>query len=155
MTMKPAARIAAFKFSVSAKSAVALRNSKKVLIRLLDLGVGVISHVAILPDVGYVRVGTSRRSDEQLGASPACLHIGRLTRPPDRTARKSPTEAGLSEERPGRASGEAGGGGELAMSNKLGQKLGPRRGNRHRFPYEPRVVGGKLFMSAELQAIHR
>jgi hypothetical protein len=40
------------------------------------------------------------------------------------------------------------------MSNK-GQKLGPRRGNLHRFPYEPRVVGGKLLMPAELQAIHR
>ena len=41
------------------------------------------------------------------------------------------------------------------MSNKLGQKLGTRRGNLHRFPYEPRVVGGKLFMPSELQAIHR
>jgi hypothetical protein len=37
MKMKPAARIAAFKFRFSAKSAAALRNSKKVLIRLLDL----------------------------------------------------------------------------------------------------------------------
>ena len=26
---------------------------------------------------------------------------------------------------------------------------------RERFPYEPRVVGGKLLMPAELQAIHR
>ena len=34
MTTKPAATIAAFKFSVSAKSAAALRNSRKVLIRL-------------------------------------------------------------------------------------------------------------------------
>jgi hypothetical protein len=41
------------------------------------------------------------------------------------------------------------------MINKLGQKLGPRRGNLHRFPYEPRVIGGKLFMPAELQVIHR
>src|SRR4051812_19299811 len=41
------------------------------------------------------------------------------------------------------------------MSNRQGQKLGPRRGNLNRFPYEPRVVGGKLFMPAELQAIHR
>ena len=41
------------------------------------------------------------------------------------------------------------------MSNKLGQKLGPRRGNLHRFPYEPRVIGGKLLMPAELQMIHR
>ena len=32
--MKPAATIAAFKFSVSAKSAAALKNSRKVLIRL-------------------------------------------------------------------------------------------------------------------------
>ena len=27
--------------------------------------------------------------------------------------------------------------------------------NRQRFPYEPRVIGGKLLMPAELQAIHR
>jgi len=43
----------------------------------------------------------------------------------------------------------------LAIINKRGQKLGPQRGNRRRFPYEPRVVGGKLLMPAELQAIHR
>ena len=41
------------------------------------------------------------------------------------------------------------------MSNKRGQKVGTQRGNRQRFPYEPRVVGGKLLMPAELQAIHR
>ena len=41
------------------------------------------------------------------------------------------------------------------MSNRQGQKLGPRRGNLNRFPYEPRVIGGKLFMPAELQVIHR
>jgi hypothetical protein len=41
------------------------------------------------------------------------------------------------------------------MINKKGQKAGPQRGNRKRFPYEPRVVGGKLLMPAELQAIHR
>ena len=41
------------------------------------------------------------------------------------------------------------------MINKGGQKLGPQRGNRQRFPYEPRVVGGRLLMPAELQAIHR
>jgi hypothetical protein len=35
--MKPAARIAGFEFSVSAKSAAAPRYSKKVLIRLFDL----------------------------------------------------------------------------------------------------------------------
>ena len=29
------------------------------------------------------------------------------------------------------------------MINKLGQKVGPKRGNYRRFPYEPRVVGGK------------
>ena len=44
---------------------------------------------------------------------------------------------------------------KMAMSNKRGQKFGPRRGNRQRFPYEPRVVGGRLLMPAELQAIHR
>ena len=41
------------------------------------------------------------------------------------------------------------------MINKRGQKRGPRRGDRQRFPYEPRVVGGKLITSAELQVIHR
>jgi hypothetical protein len=43
----------------------------------------------------------------------------------------------------------------LAVINERGQKLGPQRVNRRRFPYEPRVVGGKLLMPAELQAIHR
>ena len=41
------------------------------------------------------------------------------------------------------------------MINKRGQKPGIQRGNRQRFPYEPRVVGGKLMMPAELQTIHR
>ena len=41
------------------------------------------------------------------------------------------------------------------MINKQGQKIGPKRGSRRRFPYEPRVVGGNLIMPAELQAIHR
>ena len=41
------------------------------------------------------------------------------------------------------------------MINKLGPKPGTPRGNRQRFPYEPRVIGGKLLMPAELQAIHR
>ena len=39
--------------------------------------------------------------------------------------------------------------------NKGGQKTGLQRGDRRRFPYEPRVIGGKLLMPAELQAIHR
>jgi hypothetical protein len=42
-----------------------------------------------------------------------------------------------------------------AMINRRGQKPGAQRGNRQRFPYEPRVIGGKLLMPAELQAIHR
>jgi hypothetical protein len=41
------------------------------------------------------------------------------------------------------------------MINKQGQKPGIQRGNRQRFPYEPRVIEGKLLMPAELQAIHR
>ena len=41
------------------------------------------------------------------------------------------------------------------MINKRGPKPGTPRGNRQRFPYEPRVVRGKLLMPAELQAIHR
>ena len=57
-------------------------------------------------------------------------------------------------QKPRRARGEAGGGGGLAMINKPGQKVGTQRGDRRRFPYEPRVVGGKLLMPAELQAIH-
>jgi hypothetical protein len=39
------------------------------------------------------------------------------------------------------------------MINKPGQKVGTQRGDRRRFPYEPRVVGGKLLMPAELQLI--
>ena len=42
-----------------------------------------------------------------------------------------------------------------ADDNRKGQKLGAQRGNRQRFPYEPRVIGGRLLMPAELQAIHR
>jgi hypothetical protein len=41
------------------------------------------------------------------------------------------------------------------MINKQGQKVGPKRRSRQRFPYEPRVVGGKLLTPAELQVIHR
>ena len=41
------------------------------------------------------------------------------------------------------------------MAKKRGQPLGTHRGNRQRFPYEPRVIGGKMMMPAELQAIHR
>ena len=41
------------------------------------------------------------------------------------------------------------------MGNKRGQKVGAQRGNRQRFPFEPRVVRGKLLLPAELQAIHR
>jgi hypothetical protein len=43
----------------------------------------------------------------------------------------------------------------LAVINKRGPKRGTPRGNRQRFPYEPRVIGGKLLMPAELQAIRR
>jgi hypothetical protein len=39
--------------------------------------------------------------------------------------------------------------------NKGGQKPGLQRGDRRRFPYEPRVIGGKLVMPAELQRIDR
>jgi len=38
--------------------------------------------------------------------------------------------------------------GGLAMINRKGQKSGIQTGNRQRFPYEPRVVGGKLLMPA-------
>ena len=43
----------------------------------------------------------------------------------------------------------------MAMSNRRGANGGTPRGDRRRFPYEPRVVGGKLLMPAELQAIRR
>ena len=39
--------------------------------------------------------------------------------------------------------------------NKGGQKTGLQRGDRTRFPYEPRVIGGKLVMPAELRRIDR
>jgi hypothetical protein len=41
------------------------------------------------------------------------------------------------------------------MAKKRGQPVGTQRGNRQRLPYEPRVIGGKMMMPAELQAIHR
>jgi hypothetical protein len=41
------------------------------------------------------------------------------------------------------------------MAPKRVQPIGTHRGNRQRFPYEPRVIGGKMTMPAELQAIHR
>src|SRR3954467_9060373 len=50
---------------------------------------------------------------------------------------------------------ESGGPGCKAGGPAMINKLGTREGNRHRFSYEPRVVGGKLLMPAELQAIHR
>ena len=40
------------------------------------------------------------------------------------------------------------------MKNKKGVLLGPRRGNQKRFPYEPRLVGGRMLMPAELQSLH-
>ena len=39
--------------------------------------------------------------------------------------------------------------------NKRGKLTGIRRGDRERFPYEPRVVAGRLLIPAELQRIHR
>jgi hypothetical protein len=39
------------------------------------------------------------------------------------------------------------------MINKQGQKVGPKRGSRQRFPHEPRVVGGRLLMPAELPPV--
>jgi len=40
------------------------------------------------------------------------------------------------------------------VANKRGQPVGTQRGNRHRFPYKPRVIGGKMMRPAELQRIH-
>jgi hypothetical protein len=39
--------------------------------------------------------------------------------------------------------------------NKRGQKAGAQRGDRRRFPYESRLIGGKLYLPAELQNIHQ
>ena len=39
--------------------------------------------------------------------------------------------------------------------DKGGQKTGVQRGDRTCFPYEPRVIGGKLVMPPALQRIHR
>jgi hypothetical protein len=39
--------------------------------------------------------------------------------------------------------------------NKRGGPTGIRRGDRKRFPYEPRLVAGRLLIPAELQSIHR
>ena len=38
---------------------------------------------------------------------------------------------------------------------KTRRPTGLARGNRKRFPYEPRVIGGRLLMPAELQRIHQ
>jgi hypothetical protein len=39
--------------------------------------------------------------------------------------------------------------------NRKGPKGGPARGDQKRFPYEPRIIGGRLLLPAELQRIHR
>jgi len=44
---------------------------------------------------------------------------------------------------------------ECVPMNRKGQKLGPARGNATRFPYEPQLIDGRLFMPADLQRIHR
>jgi hypothetical protein len=38
---------------------------------------------------------------------------------------------------------------------KRGAQTGPHRANRKRFPYEPRLVGGKMMMPSDLQRLHR
>jgi hypothetical protein len=38
---------------------------------------------------------------------------------------------------------------------KRGGQTGPHRANRKRFPYEPRLVGGKMMMPSDLQRLHR
>ena len=42
---------------------------------------------------------------------------------------------------------------ETKSMTKRGGPLGPRRGDRKRFPYEARFVGGRLVTPAELQKI--
>ena len=60
----------------------------------------------------------------------------------------------LKSPRTPRLRGEAEGGG-TGDDYKQGQKVGSKRASQQRFPYEPRVVGGRLRTPAELQAIHR
>jgi hypothetical protein len=38
---------------------------------------------------------------------------------------------------------------------KRGGQIGRRRADRKRYPYEPRLVGGKLMMPSDLQRLHR
>jgi hypothetical protein len=38
---------------------------------------------------------------------------------------------------------------------KRGGQTGPHRANRKSFPYEPRLVGGKMMMPSDLQRLHR
>ena len=40
------------------------------------------------------------------------------------------------------------------MPKRRGQ-TGPHRANRKSFPYEPRLVGGKMMMPSDLQRLHR
>ena len=75
MTMKPAATIAAFKFSVSAKSAAALRNSWKELIRLSGLA----GRRSIALN-GDAVVGRHLRRAEPKLPRPALLRTGRSMR---------------------------------------------------------------------------
>ena len=39
--------------------------------------------------------------------------------------------------------------------NKRGGQTGRKRADRKRFPYEPRLFGGKLMMPSDLQRLHR
>jgi hypothetical protein len=41
------------------------------------------------------------------------------------------------------------------MNKGAGGQPGRQRSDRKRFPYEPRLVGGKLMMPSDLQRIHR
>jgi hypothetical protein len=44
---------------------------------------------------------------------------------------------------------------EQPMYRRRAENAGRARGDKKRFPYEPRVIGGKLVMPAELQRIHQ
>jgi hypothetical protein len=68
MRMKTAVTIAAFKFSVSAKSAAVLRKLRKVLIRLSGLG-GVVQRSVTLPR-GYEITGCKARTWRFDGPTP-------------------------------------------------------------------------------------
>ena len=79
MTMKPAATIAAFKFNVSAKSAAALRNSRKVVITTpIVAGALVITGTARRQLSKRVTLGSGNYSENESAWGPNAEHRSAL-----------------------------------------------------------------------------